>query len=655
MHLQVRHYFTAVLLLLLGCGYARQAKVDSLYRVYSKATSDTSKANLLIAISKAYNEINPQKGLGYAREAVELSERSRYNKGICVGNTLIGDYYKSQMNNSEALKHYVKAASAGEEGKCLPELQVIYNIMGIIYSTEDQYELSLKYFIRVAKIAEQLHNAKRLAIAYNNIGISYKDLKRYAEAQNYYAKALALFEQEGMTRGIGSVNSNLGIISNVLGDNKKALSYDEKALATFVEMKDTASAAGILANIGEVYNDEKQYRKALGYYQEALGVDRKYQAIEFRSDAYDGLSKVYANLGDYKKAYRYNLQHIALQDSIRDEQGMRQVEEMEKRLGSEKQEKEIEILKQKQEIQALHARTQSEQLKQSRIILYSVAGILLVVLLMSVFIYRAYRQIRRTNTELAEKKKEIQDSINYARNIQEAMLPEVTVLGRYFPEGFGLYLPKDVVSGDFYWFNELNDMLYCAVADCTGHGVPGAFMSMIGIDKLNQSLIDKRISDPPAILSALNVSIKKALKQKDDSSASKDGMDIAVCSYDKVTKQMHYAGANRPLWLLRGGEIIEYKPTKASVAGFTEHAQVFSGHRIGLQEGDCVYLFSDGFADQFGGMHRKKYMTKQMKQTFLSICRLPMREQEKELERLFHEWKGELEQVDDVLVLGFRV
>jgi serine phosphatase RsbU (regulator of sigma subunit) len=335
---------------------------------------------------------------------------------------------------------------------------------------------------------------------------------------------------------------------------------------------------------------------------------------------------------------------------------MIQVQEMERRLENEKQEKEIEILKQRQEIQGLKVKSQSEELKKSNAIIFSVVGILLVVSLMSFFIFKAYKQIKKTNTELAEKKKEIQDSINYAKRIQEAMLPDVSILARYFPKGgFGIYLPKDVVSGDFYWFNELEDTVYFAVADCTGHGVPGAFMSMIGIDKLN-SLMDKKVRDPSEILSSLNVSIKRALKQqKNNSLSSRDGMDIALCSLNVKTNTLNYAGANRPLWIIKQKEIIEYKPTKASIAGYVDDNQEYVGHRIQLDSDDLIYIFSDGFADQFGGPNKKKFMSKLLKQTLLDIHHLPMPEQELKLLEIFNHWKGDLGQVDDVLLLGFKV
>jgi serine phosphatase RsbU (regulator of sigma subunit) len=636
---------------------AQHAKVDSLYKVYLKTIDDTAKVNLLIEMANGFDDKNVAKGVGFTREALELSERIQFAKGVCLSNILLGDYYSENLNYSEAIKHYLKATVVGENKKMYSSLSQCYNKIGIIYSNQKKNELCMKYFLKVAEIAKLQDKPKRYAIACNNIGIAYKDLGRYQDAKKYYTMALAEFAKTDFKVGIASVNNGLGTISDIMGDYDEALSYYRKAIAVFREANDSSMAAGLYTNIGEVYSHKKEYKTALDYYLLGLNVLEVKQSKNnnFRLDAYDGLSSVYANLKNYERAYYFKNRYLALKDSIDDVDGMIQVQEMEKRLDNEKQEKEIEILKQKDEIQSLKVKSQSEKIKRSNVIIYSVAGILLVVLLMSFFIYKAYKQIQKTNSELAEKKKEIQDSINYAKNIQEAMLPDVSLLKEHFDEGFGLYLPKDIVSGDFYWFNELNDAVYFAAADCTGHGVPGAFMSMIGIDKLNQSLIDNKIESPSGILASLNSSIKKALKQKDDSSASKDGMDIALCSYNKKTRTLNYAGANRPLWLLRGSEIIEYKATKASIAGYTSYNQVYLGHEIKVEIDDVIFIFTDGFADQFGGPYKKKYMSKQLKQTLIDVRHLPMQKQELKLDELFNAWRGNLEQVDDILVLGFKV
>jgi serine phosphatase RsbU (regulator of sigma subunit) len=632
-----------------------KVKVDSLYTVYIKEKADTAKINLLILISSEFQGKDKVKGVSFAREALELSYRIHFEKGICLSSAIIGDYYYGQLSYPDALKNYLVASSAGEKEGMAEELSQIYNAMGIIYSNQQRFEQSLKYFLKVAKIAENRKNAKRLAVSYNNIGICYKNLGRHTEAKKYYNLALDEFEKTGFKRGIASANSNLGIISHILGDDEAALKHYARATEVFRQIKDTVNEAGINSNIGELYRDKKEYKKSLEYYQKGLDQALRFRSVNFTDDAYEGISKLYADMKDFEKAYRYNQLHLALKDSINNEEGMRQVQEMEKRLENEKQEKEIQILKQEKEIQRLKVASQSAVIKKNSVIIYSVIAILIIVLIMAFFIYKAYKQIKQTNIELAEKKKEIQDSINYAKNIQEAMLPEVSVLRNYFPEGFGLFMPKDVVSGDFYWFNELNDRFYFAIADCTGHGVPGGFMSMIGIDKLNQSLTDKKIDSLSDILSFLNNGIKKALKQTNDSSLSRDGMDIAICSFDKKTLVLNYAGANRPLFVVRNKEVLEFKPTKASIGGFTESDQVFEEQVIQLFKNDILYLFSDGFVDQFGGPNKKKFMTKQLKSVLLENHSLPMSKQEIYYKQIFENWKGSLEQVDDVLLFGVRI
>ncbi|HEX8517104.1 MAG TPA: tetratricopeptide repeat protein [Bacteroidia bacterium] len=632
-----------------------KAAIDSLYTLYLKEKTDTGKVDLLIEIAGQYSGKEKVKGVSFAREALEISRKLNYEKGICYSSAGIAEYYYEQLNYADALKNYLVAAEAGEKKKLYKSLSTIYNAMGIIYSNQNRPDQALKYFMKVAKIAELQPEGSRLAVAYNNLGICYKDMKRYKEAKKYYSLALDMFEKADFKRGIASTSTNLGIISHVLKDDEAALKYYERASEVFSSIKDTVSEAGIETNIGELYRDKKEYQKSLRYYMSGLEKARKFNNIHFTNDAYEGISKLYAEMGDFKKAYQYNKLHLALKDSINNEEGMRQVQEMEKRLDNEKQEKEIQILKQNKEIQDLKVATQSAKLEQNNVIIVSVVGILIIVLLMSLFIYKAYKQIKRTNTELAEKKKEIQDSINYAKNIQEAMLPDVGILKAYFPEGFGLFMPKDVVSGDFYWFNELNNKIYFAVADCTGHGVPGGFMSMIGIDKLNHALVDKNREHVSEILSELNTGIKKALKQSSGSSLSKDGMDIAICSFERSTMQLRYSGANRPLWLIRNKELIEYKPTKASIGGFTEDDQQFEEKVISLQKNDVIYLFSDGYADQFGGPNKKKFMSKQMKQMLLDNNELPLNMQELRYKQVFNDWRGDIGQVDDVLVLGLRI
>jgi serine phosphatase RsbU (regulator of sigma subunit) len=256
--------------------------------------------------------------------------------------------------------------------------------------------------------------------------------------------------------------------------------------------------------------------------------------------------------------------------------------------------------------------------------------------------------------EIENKNKEITESLHYAKRIQAAILPPVEVITQTFSESFILYLPKDIVSGDFYAFAEKENEIIIAVADCTGHGVSGALMSMIGSSLLNQIINEKKITAPAEILNLLNDGVIDALKQR--TNTSHDGMDIAICHIDKQNRLLRFAGANRPLWLLHNEQILVYKPNKFPIGGIQIlHDQPYNEHSIVLQNNDVVYLFTDGFADQFGGSDAKKLLTKNLKQHILDMQHLPLLDQHQMLLNIFNNWKGNIEQVDDVLILAFKI
>lgn len=254
-----------------------------------------------------------------------------------------------------------------------------------------------------------------------------------------------------------------------------------------------------------------------------------------------------------------------------------------------------------------------------------------------------------------EKNKNITDSINYAKRIQNAKLPKKEEILASLPQCFILFNPKDIVSGDFYFFHKKDESVYIAAADCTGHGVPGAFMSMIGSEQLMDAVLHS--DDTSEILKQLNKGIKKSLQQSDSIESTRDGMDIAICSIDLKNLILKYAGANRPLWIIRKGqtEVEEIKGTKKAIGGLTEDEQHYESHNMQLNKGDVFYIFTDGYADQFGGESKKKLMTKLFKEILLSIQDKSMQEQKKHLNSFMHNWRSDIEQVDDMLVIGVQL
>ncbi|MBI3501010.1 MAG: DUF4154 domain-containing protein [Bacteroidetes bacterium] len=332
------------------------------------------------------------------------------------------------------------------------------------------------------------------------------------------------------------------------------------------------------------------------------------------------------------------------------------------KLEAENKRQENELLKKEKEIQ------EGENKKQ-KIIIASVIGGLLVVILFSVFVFRSLYitrkqkriiELQKTEVEkskyiIEEKNKEITDSITYAKRIQQAKLPDRKDIFSAFPNSFVLYKPKDIVSGDFYFFHKNEQIVFIASADCTGHGVPGAFMSMIGSEKLDDALAHS--ADTSEILSHLNKGIKVSLHQTDSDESTRDGMDIALCSVDTDARVVKYAGANRPLWIIRNGQTVveEIKATKKAIGGFTEDSQHFDTHEIKFAQGDTFYISTDGYADTFGGQEQKKVTTKRFKEILLSIQDKSLKEQEHYLDNFIADWKGGTEQVDDILVIGVRL
>lgn len=270
-------------------------------------------------------------------------------------------------------------------------------------------------------------------------------------------------------------------------------------------------------------------------------------------------------------------------------------------------------------------------------------------------VVRQKEEIERQSEKLEELYEDVTASIRYAKRLQDSILPQDSFIQRLLPESFVLFKPKDIVSGDFYWFSETENKVLFSSVDCTGHGVPGAFMSLIGANALNQ-IVSKNIDTPSVVLDELNRLSSEAMnKSEEGRDKVRDGMDVALCAISKDFKTLEYAGANNPLYIIRDGEIEVTKADKFAIASFEHGEEHYSNHTIDLKKGDLIYIFSDGYADQFGGDKGKKFMYKQFRDTLLEIIKLPMHEQKAILDQKIESWRGDFEQVDDILVIGVRI
>lgn len=288
-------------------------------------------------------------------------------------------------------------------------------------------------------------------------------------------------------------------------------------------------------------------------------------------------------------------------------------------------------------------------------------------------IREARRQLTELNEKVQSQKEELQAqrdhlynqneaitaSISYAERIQAAMLPPLSYIHEFLAEVLVFYRPRDIVSGDFYWIKKVNRSIIVASADCTGHGVPGALMSMLGISYLNEIVQRREITQADQVLNEMRQRIKQALRQHGRPDEPKDGIDMAVCAINEKSRRMQYAGANSPLYLIRdvdgGSELNEIKPDRMPLGYYNSKDKAFTNHEIQLEIGDTFYLFSDGFPDQKGGPEGKKYMSRKFKDLLLRIHERPMFEQEEVLDRELNSWKGEKAQIDDIMILGIRI
>lgn len=263
-------------------------------------------------------------------------------------------------------------------------------------------------------------------------------------------------------------------------------------------------------------------------------------------------------------------------------------------------------------------------------------------------------QLSEKNEEIETQQEHILESISYAKIIQTAVIPDSQDLGKYFSEYFVLFQPTSIVSGDFYWFSETHDYIVVVCADCTGHGVPGGFMSMLGISFLGELVNNQKITDPAQILEELRTKVKGALQNNTQENQPQDGMDMSVCVFDKAKTHMHFAGANNGVFLLRNGEITEYKGTKNPIGVYPKEIP-FTQTQIELQPNDRVYMFTDGFIDQFGGREDKKFMKRQLKQHLTALHNLDLDQQGVQLNEVFRKWRGSSAQIDDCTLIGLTI
>jgi serine phosphatase RsbU (regulator of sigma subunit)/tetratricopeptide (TPR) repeat protein len=678
-------------------------KIDSLEKIV-QSTSDTGRISALLKLSEEYQKIgSPEKSMESAKQAQQLSEKIQFKEGIARSFNRQGHLLSEGSSFQEAVGDYKQSMKIAEELKnlpmqadCLTAIGSIYRRMGnygegltilfkalklyeklgfeneekcmmgigVIYSKQKNYTTALKYLYAALKTTENNGNVRMKSRILVNIGVVYYSMKNYEKSIAYYKRVLESAQKLHDLAMQQASYSNIGGMYIMLQQYEKGYEYCSKALAIAKLQEDKENMVITTGNIGEACAGMKKYDLAEKYYLEALRMSKVVGIKDITQEIYLMLSEFYEKKGDYKNTHVYFKLYSALKDTLLNKENSKLVTEMDARYQTEKKQKQIEL-------QQSELSKQKTELNQQRIVILGAFGGVCLLLLLAFLLYNryqlkqkannklqtAYGQIEEKNKEIEKRNLQITDSIDYAKRIQEAILPDQEDIQQLFPESFIFFKPLDVVSGDFYWYSSENDKIILIVADCTGHGVPGAFMSMIGNTLLNEIVNQKKITDPGAILRLLNEGVVDALHQnKETNSKQYDGMEMGICSIDLDKKELTFAGSRHNLYLFgKDKQLVEIKGDRMHIGGVRDNElKTFTAHVLSIKEGGTLYLCTDGFMDQSGGNENKRFTSRKFKELLVRMQEIPVPAQKQLMEDEFERWKGTQKQKDDVLVLGIK-
>ncbi len=607
-------------------------------------------------IGTAYlNKDNSQKALDYLVRALKVNEEIGDKQGIGSCSNNIGAVYQYQSNYTKALAYYLKSLKIAEERRDKPSIGACYSNIGLVYSNQHDYENALDFHFKSLKIRKVLSDKQGISTSYSNIGIVYSSKKDYAKALEYQLKALKISEEIGDKSGIATDYINIGAVYMEQSDYAKALEYDLKSVRIRKEIDDKQGTGFCYNTLAELYNKLEDYELAIMYSGYSLQIAKEIEDIDMEREAYQNLATAYNKTGKYKDAYDYHVKYMAISDSIFNTDNSKALGDLKTNFEVEKREAELKAIADTQ--QAIS----NVEKKRQQFVIYAGSALFILVFIFAAFIFNRFkvtqkqkRIIEKQKHLVEENQKEIIDSINYAKRLQQAILPADAEIKKHLPDSFIYYNPKGIVAGDFYWMEHLDDVTYIAAADSTGHGVPGAMVSVVCSNALNRAVKEFGLRDTGKILDKTRELVLETFAKSGEE--IKDGMDISLCGINTHTNKMQWSGANNQLLYIKnkGTELLEIKADKQPI-GKTEYPKPFTSHTLELQKGDTIYLMTDGYPDQFGGDKGKKYKYKQLEDLLLANSNKPLEEQKNILSQSFDNWKGKLEQVDDVTIIGIKI
>ncbi len=690
--------------------YTQNDELESLNKKLSNEKTDTGKVSVLNEITSKLIAISEYKtALENAEKSEKLAKSISFTRGLGTALNNQGITHEKLGDFDKAIEYNQKALQLFEQISYKPGMATTLNSLGIVFWRKGLIDKSLDYHLKTLKTREELNDKPGIASSYNNLGVIHNTRNNFDKALEYYLLAAKIREELGEKVYMGSIFNNIGIVYEKKGDRKKSLEYYQKAYDIKKEIGDKVGISNSLFNIGNIYETDKDYKKAMEHHlaaleireqlQDKLGIATSYNAIgriHFKNGDY-GLSKTwhqkalllakeidskqetmmsYFNLiqvdsvtKNYKDAYEHIKRFWELYLASNNLQVEKKMMEAEVNYEFEKKEALAKAEQEKKEL--LHKSELSKQKLQRNAF---VLGFLFMLILASLS-YLNYRNKKKANIIITQQKEEVEkqkhiieekqrevlDSINYAKRIQQAILPSFAKWNSYLKNSFILYMPKDIVAGDFYWMDTITknngeEYVFVAVADCTGHGVPGAMVSVVCSNALSKAVLEEKIENTSDILDRVRDIVTEKLSTTEEN--IRDGMDICLIRLHIKTGNLQYSGANRPLWYFKDGEFYELKPDKQPIGKF-ENSKKFTTQELQLEKDTMLYLVTDGYADQFGGYKSraggKKMGVKTLKEQLKRIHAKPLDEQATILRENYYAWKEDFEQVDDVTIVGIRL
>jgi serine phosphatase RsbU (regulator of sigma subunit) len=541
--------------------------------------------------------------------AYDIFKSTNELTGLARVTNILATFFDHYGDYNKGIEFCLESVRISEQKGLKEEESDALTTLGQIYLRLADYSNAINSFESSLHIRVNLNNKKAISSSYNLLARTYTLSRDYDKASLFYAQSLELRKETGDTTGIPWTYLGMATLAESRNQPEEAISYYRLGLQLNETSNNKRYDLLCKMGIGKLLLKKKALSESKPLLDDALIIAEKIESNPLLAEINLLLSNWYEENNDSQKALKYLRRYIELKEQIMNEENTNNLKNQQIAFGVEKARKEAEIY----------------QLK-------------------NIELKNAYDKIEEKNTEIL-------DSINYANRIQQAVISPESIFSKYFPHSFILYLPKDIVSGDFYWISKTAKRIIFTVADCTGHGVPGAFVSIIGKLGLDRCVNEFRLEKPSDILDQLNAIVTETFVQSVDK--VKDGMDIALCSIDNKTNTLEFAGAKNPLYLLRNNEITVYKGDRQSIESL-EGLIPFINNTIELMPGDRIYLFSDGIVDQFGGPENKKFMQKQLQALLLSLAQLPLKEQKGAIHDYLKNWQGRQTQIDDICLMGLE-